>query len=56
MQYRMNLDGLMLLWFKDLLIVTKKLQFIDLAFWHTCQVPLSGLICSLQQEVLLYAH
>ena len=27
--------GLMLLWFKDVMNVTKKLQFIDPTFWHS---------------------
>ena len=31
--------GLMLLWFKDLMNVTKKLKFIDPTFWHSCLVP-----------------
>ena len=34
--------GLMLLWLKDLMIVTEKLQFIDLTFRHSCVVPSSG--------------
>ena len=37
--------GLMLLWFKDLMNVTEKLQFIDPTFRHSCLVPsLSSLI------------
>ena len=31
--------GLMLLWFKDLMNVTEKLQFIDPTFRHSCLVP-----------------
>ena len=36
--------GLMLLWFKDLMNVTEKLQFIDPTFRHSCLVPSSGVI------------
>ena len=36
--------GLMLLWFKDLVNVTEKLQFIDPTFRYPCLVPLSGMI------------
>ena len=36
--------SLMLLWFKDLMNVTEKLQFIDPTFWHSCLVPWSGVI------------
>ena len=36
--------GLMPLWFKDLMNVTKKLQFIDPTFRHSCLVPSSGVI------------
>ena len=36
--------GLMLLWFKGLMNVTKKLQFIDPTFQHSCLVPSSGVI------------
>ena len=35
-------DSLMLLWFKDLMNVTKKLQSIDPTFRHSCPVPSSG--------------
>ena len=31
--------GLMLLWFKDLMNVTEKLQFRDPTFRHSCLVP-----------------
>ena len=48
--------GLMLLWFKDLMNVTEKLQFIDPTFRHSCLVPSLGVIETLQQEVLLYDH
>ena len=48
--------GLTLLWFKDLINVTEKLQFIDPRFRHPCLVPSSGLIWSLSRQVLLYAH
>ena len=34
--------GLMLLWLKDLMIVTEKLQFIDPTFRHSCLVPSLG--------------
>ena len=34
--------GLMLLWLKDLMLVTEKLQFIDLTFRHSCLVSSSG--------------
>ena len=33
--------GLMLLWLKDLMIVTENLQFIDPTFRHSCLVPSS---------------
>ena len=46
--------GLMLLWFKDLTNVTEKLQFIDPTFRHSRPVPSSGVIYTLQQDVLLY--
>ena len=36
--------GLMLLWFKDLMNVTEKLQFIDATFQHSCPVPSSEVI------------
>ena len=36
--------GLMLLWFKDLINVTEKLQFIDPTFRQSCLVPSSGVI------------
>ena len=36
--------GLMLLWFKDLMNVTEKSQFIDLKFRHSCLVLSSGAI------------
>ena len=36
--------GLMLLWFKDLMNVTEKLQFIDPIFRHSCLVSSSGVI------------
>ena len=32
----------MLLWFKDLMNVTEKLQSIDPTFRHSCPVPSSG--------------
>ena len=48
--------GLMLLWFKDLMNVTEKLQFIDPTFRHSCLVPSPRVIQTLQQEVFLYAH
>ena len=34
--------GLMLLWFKDLMNVTEKLQFIDPMFRHLCLTPSQG--------------
>ena len=34
--------GLMLLWFKDLMNVTEKLQFIDPTFQHSCLVSSSS--------------
>ena len=34
--------GLMLLWFKDLMNVTEKLQFIDPTFRHFCLAPSQG--------------
>ena len=34
--------SLMLLWFKDLMNVTEKLQSIDPTFRHSCPVPSSG--------------
>ena len=34
--------GLMLLWLKDLMLVTEKLQFIDLTFRLSCLVSSSG--------------
>ena len=46
----------MLLWFKDLMNVTEKLQSIDPTFRHSFLVPSSGVILLLQQEILLYAH
>ena len=33
--------GLTLLWFKDLMNVTEKLQFIDPRFRHPCLVPVA---------------
>ena len=36
--------GLMLLWFKGLMNVTEKLQFIDPTFRHPCLAPSSGVI------------
>ena len=45
-----------LLWFEDLKNATKKLHFIDPTYRHSCLVPSPGVIWSLQQEVLLYAH
>ena len=36
--------GLMLLWFKDLIYVTEKLQFIELTFRHSCLMPSLGVI------------
>ena len=36
--------GLMLLWYKELMNVTEKLQFKDPTFQHSCQVPSSGVI------------
>ena len=35
-------QGLRLLWLKDLMNVTEKLQFIDLTFRHSCLVSSSG--------------
>ena len=46
----------MLLWFKDFMNVTEKLQFIDPTFRHSCIVPSSGLIYSLHQKVFTYAQ
>ena len=46
--------GLMLLWFKDLINVTEKLQFIDPMSGHSCLVPSSGVVQSLQPEVLIF--
>ena len=43
--------GLILLWFKDLVNVTEKLQFIEATFRHSCLVPSSLstlLLCELQ--------
>ena len=40
--------GLMLLWFKDLMNATEKLQFVDPTFWHSRLVPSSGVILWLQ--------
>ena len=43
--------GLILLWFKDLVNVTEKLQFIGATFRHSCLVPSSLstlLLCELQ--------
>ena len=36
--------GLMQLWFKDLIYVTEKLQFIELTFRHSCLMPSLGVI------------
>ena len=36
--------GEMLLWFKDLMNVIDKLQFIDPTFGHSCLVLSSGMI------------
>ena len=36
--------GLMLPWFKDLINITEKLQFIDPTFRHSFLVPSSGVI------------
>ena len=46
----------MLLWFKDLMNVTEKLQFIDPTFRHSCIVPSSGVIYSLHPKVFTYAQ
>ena len=44
--------GLMLLWFKDLMNVTEKLQFIDPTFQHSCLVSSSSsLMNALERSV-----
>ena len=42
--------ALMLLWLKDLMNVTEKLQFIDFAFRRSCLVPSSGVMKALDRS------
>ena len=44
----------MLLWFKDLMNVTEKLQSIDPTFRHSCPVPSSGV--KISGDILNLSH
>ena len=48
--------GLMLLWFKDLINVTEKVQFIDPMSGHSCLVPSSGMLTFFCQNIMIIRH